>query len=129
MGSPFRLDNRMALITGGSIGIGEATTRAFTRAGASVIILSIDKPRSGAIVAELPGSSVIVCDVTEETAVNAAIGGIKKLDILVHSADSRRSGRLPRLRRVRLHEWRRTADRWRVDCRVSLIRPFSRGSS
>jgi 2-keto-3-deoxy-L-fuconate dehydrogenase len=86
MNSPFRLDNRIALITGGSSGIGEATARAFTRAGASVIILSIDKARAEEIASELPGSSVIVCDVTDETAVNAAIGALKRLDILVNSA-------------------------------------------
>ncbi len=86
MKSPFRLDNRIALITGGSSGIGEATARAFTRAGASVIILSIDKAASEALAAELPGASVIVCDVTDESAVNAALAGIPKLDILVNSA-------------------------------------------
>ena len=46
MQSPFRLDNRIALITGGSSGIGEATARAFNRAGASVIILSIDQAQA-----------------------------------------------------------------------------------
>jgi NAD(P)-dependent dehydrogenase (short-subunit alcohol dehydrogenase family) len=86
MKSPFRLDKRMALITGGSSGIGEATARAFTRAGASVIILSIDKLRGEAIAAELPGASAILCDVTDETAVNAAIRDIPRLDILVNSA-------------------------------------------
>jgi 2-keto-3-deoxy-L-fuconate dehydrogenase len=86
MKSPFRLDNRIALITGGSSGIGEATARAFSTAGASVIILSIDRPRAEAIAAELPGASAIVCDVTDETAVAAAIGQIEHLDILVNSA-------------------------------------------
>jgi 2-keto-3-deoxy-L-fuconate dehydrogenase len=86
MKSPFRLDGRIALITGGSSGIGEATARAFTRAGASVIILSIDKPGADAVSAELSGSSVIHCDVTDEKAVGAAFAGIKKLDILVNSA-------------------------------------------
>ncbi len=86
MKTPFRLDHRVALITGGSSGIGEATARAFTRAGAAVIILSIDKPRADALAAELPGSSVIICDVTDERAVTAAIGELKKLDILVNSA-------------------------------------------
>lgn len=86
MKSPFRLDNRIALITGGSSGIGAATARAFTRAGAAVIILSIDQAPAHALAAELPGASVIVCDVTNESAVNAAIGKIPKLDILVNSA-------------------------------------------
>jgi NAD(P)-dependent dehydrogenase (short-subunit alcohol dehydrogenase family) len=86
MKSPFRLDNRTALITGGSSGIGEATARAFTRAGASVIILSIDKPRAEALAAELPGATSIICDVTDERAVQAAMAEIGKLDILVNSA-------------------------------------------
>jgi 2-keto-3-deoxy-L-fuconate dehydrogenase len=86
MKSPFRLDGRIALITGGSSGIGEATARAFTRAGASVIILSIDKSGADAVSAELPGSCVIHCDVTDEKAVADAFAGIKKLDILVNSA-------------------------------------------
>lgn len=76
----------MALITGGSSGIGECTARAFTRAGASVIILSIDKAQADAVAADLPGSTVIVCDVTNESAVNNAIGRLGKLDILVNSA-------------------------------------------
>jgi NAD(P)-dependent dehydrogenase (short-subunit alcohol dehydrogenase family) len=86
MKSPFRLDNRIALITGGSSGIGEATARAFTRAGASVIILSIDKPQAAALAAELPGATALHCDVTDERAVISAIAGIPKLDILVNSA-------------------------------------------
>jgi 2-keto-3-deoxy-L-fuconate dehydrogenase len=86
MKSPFRLDNRVALITGGSSGIGEATARAFTSAGASVIILSIDKLRCEELAAELPGARAIVCDVTDEKSVSSAIGEMKKLDILVNSA-------------------------------------------
>jgi 2-keto-3-deoxy-L-fuconate dehydrogenase len=86
MKSPFRLDNRIALITGGSSGIGEATARAFTRAGAACIILSIDRPQAEALAAELPGASAIVCDVTDESAVDAAIAAIPHLDILVNSA-------------------------------------------
>jgi len=86
MKSPFRLDGRIALITGGSSGIGEATARSFTRAGASVIILSIDPPRAESLCAELPGSSAITCDVTDEKAIADVIANIKHLDILVNSA-------------------------------------------
>jgi NAD(P)-dependent dehydrogenase (short-subunit alcohol dehydrogenase family) len=83
---PFRLDNRVALITGGSSGIGEATARAFTRAGASAILISIDSERGDALAAELPGARHITCDVTDERAVNQAISGIERLDILVNNA-------------------------------------------
>lgn len=86
MKSPFRLDNRIALITGGSSGIGEAAARSFTRAGASVIILSIDQPRAESIARELPGASAIYCDVTDERAVSEVFQKIPKLDILVNSA-------------------------------------------
>jgi NAD(P)-dependent dehydrogenase (short-subunit alcohol dehydrogenase family) len=67
MKSPFGLDNRIALITGGSSGIGEATARAFTRAGASIIV-SLDKPRAEALAAELPGATAIFGDVSDERA-------------------------------------------------------------
>lgn len=86
MNSSFRLDGRVALITGGSSGIGEATARAFTAAGASVIILSIDHKRAEAVAADLPGSRIVLCDVTDEAAVNAAFRGIQRLDILVNNA-------------------------------------------
>ena len=86
MTQPFRLDGRVALVTGGSSGIGEAIARAFTRAGASVIIMSIDPARAEAVSAELPGSRVLLCDVTDEAVVNAAFHGIERLDILVNNA-------------------------------------------
>lgn len=86
MHTPFRLDRRVALITGGSSGIGEATARAFTRAGASVIVLSIDKTGGEALAAELPGARAITCDVTDAAAVAQAVAGIERLDILVNSA-------------------------------------------
>jgi len=86
MHSPFRLDTRVALITGGSSGIGEATARAFTRAGASCILVSIDSARGDALAAELPGARHIHCDVTDERAVSEAIAGIQHLDILVNNA-------------------------------------------
>ncbi len=83
---PFRLDNKVALITGGASGIGEATSRVFTEAGATVIICDIDAARANTLAAELPGAQVAVCDITNEGAVKALFAGIPKLDVLVNNA-------------------------------------------
>jgi NAD(P)-dependent dehydrogenase (short-subunit alcohol dehydrogenase family) len=84
--SPFRLDGRAALVTGGASGIGEAACRVLTAAGASVLIADIDRARAEALAAQLPGSSVLILDITDEAAVQTALGGLPKLDILVNNA-------------------------------------------
>jgi NAD(P)-dependent dehydrogenase (short-subunit alcohol dehydrogenase family) len=86
MRAPFRLDGRRALVTGGASGIGEATCRAFTGAGAEVIIADIDGPRAERLAEELAGSRVLLLDITDETAVRAAFAALDRLDILVNNA-------------------------------------------
>jgi NAD(P)-dependent dehydrogenase (short-subunit alcohol dehydrogenase family) len=86
MKTPFRLDGRIALVTGGASGIGEATCRVLTQAGAAVIIADIDDARAAALSRELAGSSVLKLDVADEAAVKAAAAGTKRLDILVNNA-------------------------------------------
>jgi len=86
MSIPFRLDGRIALVTGGASGIGEQTSRILTAAGASVIIVDIDRAKAEALAAELPGASVRIFDITNEAAVRDGIAGIEKLDILVNNA-------------------------------------------
>jgi len=86
MKSPFRLDGRAALVTGGASGIGEATARALTAAGASAIIADIDRPRAEALASELAGSSALMLDISDEGAVKSALQAISKLDILVNNA-------------------------------------------
>ena len=85
MKAPFRLDGRTALITGGASGIGEATCRVMAQAGASVIIVDIDRPRAEALAREI-GGHVIVLDITDEAAVRQAFAQIPELDILVNNA-------------------------------------------
>jgi 2-keto-3-deoxy-L-fuconate dehydrogenase len=82
----FRLDGRHALVTGGASGIGEATARVLTGAGAAVTILDLDRGRAESLAGELAGSSVLICDITDEAAVGKAVGSIEKLDILVNNA-------------------------------------------
>lgn len=86
MHRPFRLDGKAALVTGGASGIGEATCRALAGAGAIVTIADVDRPRAEALAAELPTSSVLLLDITDEAAVNAAFAAMDRLDILVNNA-------------------------------------------
>jgi len=86
MQTPFRLDGRRALVTGGASGIGENTCRVLAGAGASVIIADLDRARADALAAQLTDASVMTLDVTDEAAVNAAIAPLPSLDILVNSA-------------------------------------------
>jgi NAD(P)-dependent dehydrogenase (short-subunit alcohol dehydrogenase family) len=84
--APFRLDGKVALVTGGASGIGEQTCRLFTAAGASVVIADIDEARATALAAELAGSRVLRVDLTSEESVRAAYGSLEKLDVLINNA-------------------------------------------
>jgi 2-keto-3-deoxy-L-fuconate dehydrogenase len=83
---PFRLDGRKALVTGGASGIGEAVCRVFSAAGAAVTIADLDSGRAEALARQIAGSSVLVLDICDEAAVNAAVGSLSGLDILVNNA-------------------------------------------
>jgi 2-keto-3-deoxy-L-fuconate dehydrogenase len=86
MNTPFRLDGRIALVTGGASGIGEATCRVLAGAGAAVLVADIDRPRAEALARQLPGASALQLDITDETTVRAVFAAIPSLDILVNNA-------------------------------------------
>lgn len=82
----FRLDGQTALITGGASGIGEATARVFSEAGAEVLIVDIDGPRAESVSRSLPKSRAFRCDITDEQEVKALFTRIERLNILVNCA-------------------------------------------
>jgi NAD(P)-dependent dehydrogenase (short-subunit alcohol dehydrogenase family) len=86
MTQPFRLDGRRALITGGASGIGEATARVFTAAGADVLIADVNRAAAERLAGELPRAQPHVCDITDEAAVAALFGDLGRLDVLVNNA-------------------------------------------
>jgi len=86
MSNPFRLDGKTALITGGASGIGEAAARAFTEAGAQVIIVDVDQARAQNTAQSLPRASAHRCDITDEAEVQQLFSQIGALDILFNCA-------------------------------------------
>jgi NAD(P)-dependent dehydrogenase (short-subunit alcohol dehydrogenase family) len=86
MSDYFRLDGKTALITGGASGIGESTVRAFSEAGASVIIVDLNETRARELSQSLPKAQAYRCDITSEAEVNTLFQQIGGLDILVNNA-------------------------------------------
>ncbi|GAA1140849.1 SDR family oxidoreductase [Nocardioides aquiterrae] len=74
------LSGRVALVTGGTRGIGLGITRALLEAGASVVTCSRSEAEP------LPGTTHRVCDVRDPEAVRALVGSLDRLDVLVNNA-------------------------------------------
>jgi 2-keto-3-deoxy-L-fuconate dehydrogenase len=83
---PFRLDGRIALVTGGASGIGEATVKELSRAGAFVWIADINLPAAEALAALIGGAKALHLDVTSPESVAEARAQVDSLDILVNNA-------------------------------------------
>jgi NAD(P)-dependent dehydrogenase (short-subunit alcohol dehydrogenase family) len=86
-----RLDGLVAVVTGGSSGIGEATVQRFEQEGARVIVADLQIERGQAVVAPLGDAARFVkCDVTSEDDVAAAIQHAVdtwgQLDVMMNNA-------------------------------------------
>ncbi|MCL7428112.1 SDR family NAD(P)-dependent oxidoreductase [Streptomyces sp. YS415] len=90
----FSLDGRVALVTGGSSGIGRAIAGALARAGASVVVVARKEAELAATVEELTGDGCragwVSADLSTRAGVRAgaeeAAGMFGEPDILVNSA-------------------------------------------
>lgn len=93
----MKLDGKVAIVTGGGKGIGEAISQAYAEEGAAVIVADIDVEAAGqvqeAISAKGGKASAMAVDVAEaasiKTMVDATIEAHGRIDVLVNNAGVR----------------------------------------
>jgi NAD(P)-dependent dehydrogenase (short-subunit alcohol dehydrogenase family) len=86
----FRLDGRVAIVTGASSGLGDRFARVLHAAGARVVLAARRKDRLDALAEELSGSVPVAADLLEpeqrEHVVAATLDAFGTVDILVNNA-------------------------------------------
>jgi hypothetical protein len=86
----FRLDGRVAIVTGASAGLGERFARVLHSVGARVVLAARRIDRLDALAAELPGSLAVRCDVADaaqrEELVARTVTEFGRVDVLVNNA-------------------------------------------
>lgn len=87
----FRLDDRIALVTGGASGIGSAIASAFAAKGARIAVVDLNESGAAEAAAALPTDSKgFRCDVSDPDSVREVVEAVAasfgRIDILVNSA-------------------------------------------
>ena len=115
----MKLSGKIALVTGGSRGIGLATAKILSENGATVVITAKDKKRLENAVKEIPNATGIAADIRNTNDVKNVVSNIiekfGKLNILVNNA-----GIFPKIKK--LHEI--DEDEWNEVLDVNLTGQF-----
>jgi NAD(P)-dependent dehydrogenase (short-subunit alcohol dehydrogenase family) len=89
-GNPFRLDGKVALVTGAGRGLGRGIALALAAAGAEVVLNSRTPAELDAVAAEIAAAGgtgrALPFDVTDQPTASAAIAELGRLDIMVNNA-------------------------------------------
>lgn len=90
MTDSFRLDGKVAIVTGGAGGIGAATVRLMSARGAKVAVADIAFERARALARELPDALAIELDLADEASTEAMVAQTMahfgRLDVLHNNA-------------------------------------------
>jgi len=107
----FRLDSKVAMVTGGGQGIGAAICQRLAAAGAKVAVFDRDAARAQRTAHEIGGLAV-AGDITSETDVDTALDEIKDhfgpVDLLVNNAGI--TGKSAKLWELDLADWKQVMD-------------------
>ncbi len=109
-----RLEGKVAIVTGGASGIGEAVAKIYSANGCKVLIVDVNEKRLPQVAADIEAKNGICkatyADVTDEDQVikffHDTVSRWGKLDILVNSAG--RDSLAPPISEVTLEEWNKT---------------------
>jgi 3-oxoacyl-[acyl-carrier protein] reductase len=87
----MRLNNKVAIVTGGASGFGTGIALQFAKEGAKTVILDLNGEGAKAVAAKAGGETIAIAgDVTKrasvDEAVNAALRAFGRLDIVVNNA-------------------------------------------
>lgn len=110
------VEGKVALVTGGGNGIGEASARLFAAEGATVAVADIDRAaaeRVAALITSAGGRAIaLAADVTDEEQVRSLVAGVReafgRLDVAHNNAGI--SGAPTAFTDLSLDDWRRLID-------------------
>ena len=89
MKDPARLEGKLAIVTGGGSGIGEATAKVFSEAGATVVVTGRRPEQLDRVAKEIDGHAM-ACDVSDQAQVRTmfaqALQITGQIDILLNNA-------------------------------------------
>ncbi|SDZ90198.1 NADP-dependent 3-hydroxy acid dehydrogenase YdfG [Eubacterium aggregans] len=114
MGTSKKLQNKIALITGGASGIGEAIAKIYASEGCHMLLVDLNGERLETVVEEVRAFGVecegITADVSDEESVisffKAAMDKWGRIDLVVNSAG--RDSLAPPISQVTMEEWNKT---------------------
>ncbi len=88
--APFRLDGRVAIVTGASSGLGDRFARVLHGAGADVVIAARRTDRLELLAQDIDGALAVACDVAVDAdidrLVDATLDRYGRIDVLVNNA-------------------------------------------